>query len=165
VRVSGRLDVNAVAGLGGRVVVYDGLIREAESPEELAGVLAHEIEHVKRRHIIQGLIAKLVTTGAFRYAFAGKGAPAELLLNLSFSRDEEREADEGGLERLRAAKIDAAGFLAFFERQAKQTSAAALLSDHPSNKGRSELARKYLGGPSEPVLSPQEWRDLRGICR
>ncbi len=157
--------VNAFAGLGGRVRVFDGLLQQAQSPEELAGVLAHEIEHVRRRHIIQGLAARLLTLGALKLAFSNGAPAARALLNMSFGRQQEHEADEGGLKRLRQARIDTAGFASFFERAENSTAMPALLSDHPSSSGRAELARRYAGGASEPILNAQEWRALQSICK
>jgi predicted Zn-dependent protease len=158
--------VNAFATLGGDVYVYDGLLQKAQSPEELAGVLAHEIEHVKRRHIVEAFAARLLTVGALRVALSGRGGAeiGGLLLKLSFSRKQEGEADEGGLARLRDARVDVAGFESFFARD-PGGALPALLSDHPANSGRAELARRYRGGPVEPVLTPAEWAALRGICR
>jgi Zn-dependent protease with chaperone function len=157
--------VNAFATLGGRIYVYEGLLKEAESPEELAGVLAHEIEHVRRRHIIEGAVAKIFTSAGLRYLFGDKGGLGSSLLNLSFSRSQEREADEGGLARLKAAHVDVSGYEDFFARADKRASFPALLSDHPSNSGRAELARSFRGGPVEPVLAPEEWRTLQKYCR
>lgn len=158
--------INAFASLGGRIYVYDGLLQQAESPEELAGVLAHEMEHVRRRHIIQGFAVRLLTAGALRAVFSGQASSlGGLFLNLSFSRQEEREADEGGLARLSRARIDASGFAHFFERMEKKGSLPAILSDHPADAGRAALARRYEGRPSTPVLSAEEWSALRSICR
>ena len=61
------LTVNAFASLGGHKHVYEGLIKQANSAEELAGVLAHEIEHVHHRDILQGLMLRLFTTEALRF--------------------------------------------------------------------------------------------------
>jgi predicted Zn-dependent protease len=158
--------VNAFATLGGDVYVYDGLIQKAQSPEELAGVLAHEIEHVKRRHIVEGFAARLLTVGALRVALSGRGGAeiGALLLKLTFSRKQEREADEGGLARLRDARVDVAGFESFFTRD-QGGALPEILSDHPASSGRAALARSYRGGPVEPLLTAPEWATLRGICR
>lgn len=167
VRVVRGETVNAFASLGGDVYVYDGLIQKAQSPEELAGVLAHEIEHVKRRHIVEGVAARLLTVGALRVALSGGGGAeaGALLLKLSFSRGQERQADEGGLARLRDARVDVAGFESFFARESGSAALPALLSDHPASSDRAELAGRYRGGPVEPLLSAAEWETLRGICR
>lgn len=148
-------EVNAFAGLNGRVSLNDGLLAAAESPEEAAGVLAHELEHVRRRHVIEGLVSRLVAFG---------GGPARILARLSFGRKQEREADEGGLERLRRARVSTEGYERFFTRD-EGSLLPALLSDHPASADRAELVRRYRGGPSEPVLSAAQWRALRAICR
>jgi len=160
--------VNAFAALGGQIYVYDGLLRQTESAEELAGVLAHEIEHVRRRHIIEGVILRLSFTGIFRLILGDAGtsdpAIAAGLFNLQFSRHQEREADEGGLKRLRDAQVDNAGFRRFFERLKNSSSVPAILSDHPTNEDRIQLITRYQTPSPQPVLSADEWKHLRAIC-
>lgn len=165
VRVVPGSEVNAFAALGGRVSIYDGLVREAESPEELAGVLAHEIEHVKRRHIIQGVVSRLLTLGALRHVFGGGSDLARAAIDLSFGRAQERQADQGGLERLRRARVSVNGYERFFLRREGDSALLALLSDHPSNSDRAELIASYKGGPADAVLTAAEWKNLRAICR
>jgi predicted Zn-dependent protease len=158
--------VNAYAGLGGNIFVYDGLLGKADSPEELAGVLAHEIEHVRRRHVIQSFAQRLLSAVGLGYVFsADRSSLAAFFLNLTFSRGQEEEADEGGLRRLRDAKIDPSGFERFFKRDETSSILPALLSDHPASANRAELARRFRGGPSEPVLTAPEWTALQSICR
>jgi beta-barrel assembly-enhancing protease len=159
--------VNAFATLGGRVYVFQGLLEQARTPEELAGVLSHEIEHVRNRHILQGFVVGLATFQALRIAIPPGGGDqvARELLSLQFSRDQEGEADEKGLERLRAAQVDARGFEDFFERAAKLPSAPAIVSSHPSSDVRRELAQRFRDYPTRPVLDAREWRALSGICR
>ncbi len=159
--------VNAFATLGGRVYVFQGLLAQARTPEELAGVIAHEIEHVQNRHILQGFVVGLATFQALRIAVpqgAGDQAARELLA-LQFSRDQEGEADEKGLARLRSAGVDSQGFEDFFERAAKLPSAPAIVSSHPSSDARRELAQRFRGYPTRPVLTPAQWAALTGACR
>jgi predicted Zn-dependent protease len=159
--------VNAFAGLGGRIYVFDGLIKQAQSAEELAGVLAHEIEHVRNRHIIQGVAVNLLTLGAIRIVLPGQSAESQiayLLLTLKFSRQQENEADEMGLRRLQAARVDAAGFEQFFARAEKMASPPAILSNHPSNEFRAQLAARFRGYPAEPLMGEAEWAALKAIC-
>lgn len=158
--------VNAFATLGGRIYVYDGLVQQAQSPEELAGVLAHEIEHVRHRHIIQGAVVSMATWGGLKAVFGGAvdtGA-AHSLLSLTFSREQEAEADEEGLRRLKAAGVDSAGVVRFFERAARAPSAPALLSSHPADTDRAARAARFAGYPVRPVLEPVAWVALRGLC-
>jgi predicted Zn-dependent protease len=160
--------VNAFAALGGRVYVFEGLIDQARSPEELAGVLAHEIEHVRNRHVIQGVAVDLLTLEGLRLALPGDPQDtrlAHLLLNLQFSRGQEAEADEKGLERLRRAQVDAAGFEQFFARAQAAPAPPQFLSSHPSNEARRALAARLRGYPVRPVLEPGQWEVLSAICR
>ncbi len=160
--------VNAFASLGGHIYVFDGLIKQAETAEELAGVLAHEIEHVRQRHIIQGVIVRLVTVEGLKLALSGGGAinpeTASALLNLQFSREQEREADEGGLRRLQDARVDVAGFQHFFERAKNMSSVPAILSDHPDNDDRAQLAQRYRDHPIEPIMDKKDWELVKKIC-
>jgi Zn-dependent protease with chaperone function len=114
-------EANAFAFLAGRIYVYDALIRKADSPDELAAVLAHEIEHVKQRHIIQGLIQRMLGVYVWQIAFptATLGGVTGLLAaadQLKFSRMEEHQADEGALDRLCDAHVNALGFKRFFSK-------------------------------------------------
>jgi len=160
--------VNAFATLGGKIYVYEGLLKQAQTPEELAGVLAHEIEHVKRRHIIQGVFVRLITVEVIHFLLSGGHFDPRLvsfLLNMRFGREQESEADQGGLVRLRDAHISVAGFEHFFERAESMSNVPTVLMDHPATQERMQLVQKYLGGPSEPVLSQEKWLGLQSICR
>ena len=161
--------VNAFAALGGHIHVIDGLIQQARTPEELAGVLAHEIEHVRNRHIVQGLAADLLTLGALNAAvpdhdLAGSRT-AYMLLHLKFSRQQEEEADEKGLARLRDAHIDSSGFAQFFSRAEAANEPIPLLSSHPGSESRAALAARFRGYPVEPILDAGDWQALRAICK
>jgi predicted Zn-dependent protease len=160
--------VNAYAGLGGHIYVYDGLIKQAESADELAGVLAHEIEHVRRRHIMEGILVQLSTVEALELIFSGgaHGGPeiARMFLNLRFNRDQEAEADEGGLKRLKDTHIDSRGYVHFFERLKGLSSTMAILSDHPAHADRAEMARKIKTASPQPILTSAEWAKVQTIC-
>ncbi len=160
--------VNAYATLGGHIYVFDGLVKQAKSADELAGVLAHEIEHVRNRHIIQGVAVNLFTLSALKVALPGDHPTgsyiAYMLLTLKFSRQQEYEADVAGLERLRAARVDAAGFQQFFARAEKMSAAPEIVSNHPANDVRKELAARFTGYPVEPIMDQQEWGVLKTIC-
>jgi beta-barrel assembly-enhancing protease len=169
VDVLGADTVNAYATLGGHIHVFDGLLQKAQSPEELAGVLAHEIEHVRNRHITQDLAVKLLTISVLSAVLpgehGGRAQAAYLLLTLKFSRQQEAEADRLGLERLKAAHVDAAGFRTFFARARQQAAPPEFLSSHPDDENRAELAAQYTGYPVEPVLDAERWQALKTICR
>jgi len=160
--VAERPDVNAFAAPGGVVVVFRGLLNAVGSPEELAGVLAHEVAHGELRHSLQGMVKSLGLRAAVSIAFGDISDTvftdaATRLTELRFSRDAEREADANGLQRLVAARISPEGMVRFYERLAseKRASPPALLSTHPASGERLEWLRREterLSGPWQPLL-------------
>lgn len=165
--------VNALTLPGGKILVTRGLLAEAEGPDELAGVLAHELEHVRQRHImahiIRGSILSLgwaVTVGDFSGLFMIDPSTAFALANQRFSRAAERAADAGALARLDAGRISRAGFAAFFRRIARDTDVLpAWLSTHPASADRlAAIGAGGAKGPLEPALSDAEWQAVKGAC-
>lgn len=121
--------INAFATPGGYIYVYEGLIELTENESELAGVLAHEIAHVKSRHIAKTIdksqkisLASLVAilAGAF-LGGGGEGAAAitsfsmatASALNLKYSRENEEEADRKGMRYLVSCGYDGRAMLDF----------------------------------------------------
>lgn len=155
--------INAFAAPGGVVVVNAGLLRAAATPEELAGVLAHEIAHVELRHslktLVKGLgLRALVAVALGDFSGTAVAEAAQQLTELGFSRDAEREADAEGLRRLAAARIDPQGMIRFFEKLAQEQTLAppaALLSTHPADSERLAELRRQVA-----ALPPGNWRPL-----
>lgn len=140
-------NVNAFALPGGNVVVLTGLLNAAQRPEEIAGVLAHEIAHVTERHGFRKIIDTaglyLVVQTLFGDASGITAVIAnssEFLLRQKYSRDFEREADDVGWQYLVAAKIDPRGMTDFFrtllESEKAGVTLPGLLSTHPTTKER-----------------------------
>ncbi len=164
--------VNAFALPGGHIVLLRGLLREAESADEVAGVLAHEITHTLKRHSTQALIANSALSLLFELTVGnGTGASLGLILTtLSYTRAMEREADEGALLLLRRAGIGSDGFAAFFERLSRQEAVArpAYLSSHPPTEERLAAVRSSAdgrpAGRNGPALPAEDWAALKAIC-
>lgn len=159
--------INAFATLGGKIFVNSGLLKQAESPEELAGVLAHEIGHVHHRHIMRGALAHLFTSQGLHMIFgdhSSTGKWANDIMTMDFSRAQEAEADQDGLQRLHDAHIDNQGFKHFFERMEKEENAPAFLSDHPSNHSRMEMVGKFSNNETIPIMPHEDWQKLKGYC-
>jgi predicted Zn-dependent protease len=174
-RVVNARDVNALAAPGGYIVVFRGLVERARTPDELAGVLAHEIQHVLHRHttraVIQhastGLLLAALTgdmTGPLAYGLES----ARVLGQLQYSRRAEEEADRDGMKLVLAARVAPDGMIGFFDELAKGDHPRRVLrylSTHPSPSDRiatlRELAARPAGSPS-PVLTDQQWQDLEG---
>ena len=170
--------VNALAAPGGSIVVFRGLLDRTESAEELAGVLAHEIQHVMHRHATKAilrqagagvLVAALVGDVSAVVAFGIQSARA--LGDLRYGRQAELEADRDGMRMLHAAAVDPGGMVSFFQRMQRdegaQRSAARYLSTHPAAADRVQaLTALAAARTSTPVklLPGVEWDDVKKIC-
>ena len=115
--------INAFALPGGYVVVFTGLMKKAESGEEVAGVLSHELNHVLQRHGLERIVKSLGLMTVVAIVLGNQqglvGMMKQLgveLFTLKFGREQETEADLTGLQLLQRAKIDPSGMIRFFER-------------------------------------------------
>jgi predicted Zn-dependent protease len=117
--------LNAFAVPGGYIYVHSALIDRVETPDELASVLAHEVAHVKARHLAKQMRkANLLSLGALTAALLSRGDQAATIgsqalqqqLMLNFSRDFEREADQLGLNYLHKAGFNPQAMISFFEK-------------------------------------------------
>lgn len=120
-RVIDNEQVNAMAAPGGQIIVFTGLLRKAERAEQVAGVLAHEISHVTKRHTVRRLFAGAGIFLVMQVALgdvsgvAGMASQGAVMAAMTkSSRDDEREADAEGARMLCAAGIDATGMAEFF---------------------------------------------------
>lgn len=110
---------NAFAVPGGAIYVTRGLLEEVKSDAGLAFVLGHELGHHERRHTLRqmgrSLLGSLVVGLLFGQARSGAVDASSQLLALTYGRSQEIEADEFGLDRVKAALGSTAGTLEFFE--------------------------------------------------
>jgi predicted Zn-dependent protease len=161
--------VNAIALPGGPIIIFRGLLDQAQSSDELAGVLAHEMSHVARRHAMERLMEALGLSFIFGVMLGDIGsgvlvASGEVMANLSFSRRAEAEADDGAIVLLQKNGISTQGLADFFERlSGEEGSLLEIISTHPVSAGR---ARKFadLANDAAPALSAEDWQALRRIC-
>ncbi|HLJ65244.1 MAG TPA: M48 family metallopeptidase [Stellaceae bacterium] len=160
--------VNAMAFPGGRVVLLEGVLKEAQSADEIAGILGHELTHVLKRHSTQALIANAGSLVLIDVVLGGGTGGALLygLSTLSYSRDMEAEADRGALDLLARAHISSEGFADFFERLAAQGSdTPPYLASHPPSETRAALAHAPPSPRDLPALSASQWAALKNICK
>jgi Zn-dependent protease with chaperone function len=165
--------VNAAAAAGGHIVVFNGLIQTAETPDEVAAVLAHEIGHVAYRHPLVGiyrslghrmLLAALVGDASTALGLASDAA--RLALDSAHSRSDEAAADRYAIELLKRAGLDSRGLAAFFRRLREQGAGASVphwMSSHPATEERMRAA-EAAGRPGAAPLDRAQWMALRGIC-
>jgi Zn-dependent protease with chaperone function len=165
--------VNAAALPAGNIMIFDKLFEEVDSPDELAGILAHEIAHVRHRHITAALLREF-GIGVFTTALGGTTAGrVDGLVSLSFTRRAEADADQGAIDMLRRAHISSAPTAAFFRKlkdvegdESRLAPALAYLSSHPLSTARERKfqAAAARGATYRSALTPREWADLRAIC-
>jgi len=163
--------VNAFALPGGYIVVFTGLMKKAESGEEVAGVLAHELNHVLQRHGLERIIKQLGFVAVVSIALGNPpglgGVMKQLgveLMTLKFGRAQETEADLTGLELLYRAKIDPSGMISFFQRLAeKDEDRVEWLSTHPMSNARAERLTTQLAEMPKQTPEPFtfDWTKVR----
>jgi Zn-dependent protease with chaperone function len=169
--------VNALAVPGGTIVVFQGLLDKTGSAEELAGVLAHEMQHILRRHttraILQQVSMKVLLAAAvgdakgLSYGLEG----AQVLGMLRYSRQYEEEADAEGIRMLIASGIDPRGLFSLFETIQKDGKKSlkipAYLSTHPDMEGRIQMLKALAAGAPAPrtrLLPGYEWKNMHDFC-
>jgi Zn-dependent protease with chaperone function len=169
--------VNAFALPGAYVVVFTGLIKEAKSPEEVAGVLAHEINHVLQRHGMERIVKTLGVVAVAAILFGDQrgliGLAQQLgieIVTLKYNRDQETEADLTGLRLLHRAKVDPAGMIAFFERLAqseKEKQRIELLSTHPMSVARAARLKAELNALPKFLPEPFtfDWEKVQALLK
>ncbi|HEX3109677.1 MAG TPA: M48 family metallopeptidase [Thermoanaerobaculia bacterium] len=141
--------VNAFSIPGGHVYVNSGLIGTAGKADELAAVLAHEISHITARHVIkeaekQQQISVLSSIVLGQNAGALQTLVTQVLAGgamARFSRADEKEADDMGLDLMTKARFDPHGMLDFFQRlldlqKGGNSAAARFFADHPGTQDR-----------------------------
>lgn len=163
--------VNAFALPGGYIVVFTGLMKKADSPEEVAGVLAHELNHVLQRHGLERIIKQLGFVAVVSIVLGNPpglgGVMKQLgieLMTLKFGRAQETEADLTGLQLLQQAKINPEGMITFFQRLAeKDEGRVEWFSTHPMSSARAEHLKAQLAEMPKQTAEPFsfEWSKVR----
>ena len=168
-RASPVLGANAFALPSGIVVVLDDLVALGQVDEEVLGVLAHEVGHVRHRHtlrrLLEGSAAALLIaglTGDVASTTSLAAAAPALLLQTKYSRDNEREADAYAIELMRKAGLDGRAFAVMLgrlqkraERAGRRPGVPTFLSSHPATDERRAAVLAAIGTTVESVDSEQ----------
>ena len=180
--------VNALALPGGPIVIFEGLIDKAESPEELAGVLAHEIQHILLRHSTRGILRNLAKSmlvtlflGDVNSVMEGIVQLAGQLETLGLSREMEAEADQKGMELILAANIDPHGMIRIFKKLmqedfsqkklpkgkpvSEENDLSSYFSTHPSSQNRLARLEKQMRSHENRIWTPLfpnlDWNEIK----
>ncbi len=166
---------NAITLPGGRIILFNGLLKDAKSPDEIAGVLGHELGHVANRDVLESLLRQLglsVLLGGLDGNISGY---TNMVLSTAYSRSAESRADDFAIAALKQSKISTRDTAAFFRRlggksPADKSGAASVLayvSSHPVSSLRAErFARAATGSAGDtPALDAEQWAALKSICK
>jgi len=165
---------NAVALPGGKIYLLNGLLQKANDPDEIAGVIAHEMGHVAHRDQVRVMIQNGGTSFLIGLLFGditGSAAAifaARSLIDASYSRQAEGNADAFAIETMHALGRSPApmGELLFRVTGAQGNNSIGILASHPLTEERRELMRREdRAATGAEILSATEWRALKNICR
>ncbi|QDZ09481.1 M48 family metallopeptidase [Devosia ginsengisoli] len=167
---------NAFALPGGQVFFFSALLDQAETPDEFAGVLAHEVGHVAYRHGMEQLISTAGTGALIGFILgdmtgisvaAGLGAT---IIDARFSRDAERQADAFAAQVAERMDFNPAGLADLINRVGADDDfarALALLSTHPLTEDRKaalEVLSQQRPTGLEPPFTTAEWTAIQAMC-
>jgi beta-barrel assembly-enhancing protease len=157
---------NAFALPDGTIVIFSSLFEKLDSPEALAGILAHEIGHIEKKHAKTGMLAHTVLESF--WATFGGNLGSSLLQHLTqslSSQSNEHEADTFAAETLELQSIGPEGIINFFDGLHKESGAwsSFLVTSHPHYPDRMRtFSRRY---ETTPVLRPEQWQKLKQGCQ
>ena len=167
-------EVNAFALPGGHLVVYTGLIRKAENSDQLCGVIAHEIAHIKLKHVIRKLSAEIGVTVLFSLVTSGHDSNIanQVLKHLStssFGRGLEKEADLKAIHYMNQSNINPNSLAHFMKIMVKDeselNSTFEWFSSHPASKNRvaylTASAKKYRRHSFSSPIAKTEWKKIQ----
>ncbi|MEH2537623.1 Zn-dependent protease with chaperone function [Bradyrhizobium sp. AZCC 1577] len=163
---------NAFALPGGKVYLFNGLLAKAENADEIAGVLAHELGHLKHRDSMRAMIHNGGTSFLIGLLFGDITGSSALifgsrtLVTSSHSREAETDADSFAIDVMhrlgRPAKPTGELLLRVTGKEGKGLS---IISTHPLSEDRlARMSRQDPPASGPPLLTSEEWRSLKSIC-
>src|SRR6478752_9185690 len=163
---------NAFALPGGRVFLFNGLLAKADNADEIAGVLAHELGHLKHRDNMRGLIHNGGTSFLIGLLFGdvtGSGAlifASRSLVTNSYTREAEQAADTFSIDVMHKLGRPTKPLGELLVRiTGKEGKGLSIISSHPLSEDRlARMTREDRPASGPPLLTPEEWRSLKSIC-
>lgn len=166
-------EINAFALPDGHLIVFTGLILNSESPEELSGVIGHEIAHIQLNHVMKKLVKEVGLSALISLTTGNGGSEtiketAKFLSSTAFDRSLEKDADIKSVDYLVRTNINPEPFADFLYklsvRENEATKYLSWISTHPESKERTEYILEYSKdkkGTYQSVLSKDTWDKLK----
>lgn len=173
IHVLNKDEINAFALPNGHLIVYSGLIKDTNNPEELASVICHEIAHIERNHVMKKLVKEIGLSVLISMTTKDGGPEvikqtAKMLSSTAFDRSLEKEADLQAVDYLVNAKVNPKPFADFLfklsDNEGDTSKNLTWISTHPDSKERAEYIVEYSKGIStsyKPILSNKMWEELK----
>lgn len=174
-------EVNAFAFPGNRLVVTTGLLVQCAGEAELCGVMAHELAHLRKRHVVKKLMKELSVSALTMVLSNGQNTEAlgelvRVLSSTAYDRTYEREADEEAVKMLLRAGVDPLPLAGFMQRLADEETSLALLewvSTHPNSQERcetikaltAELSPFYAPPMEDTIVGDEDWFAMKQKAR
>jgi Zn-dependent protease with chaperone function len=177
---------NALSLPGGTIYLFRGLLDSSKSPDEILGILGHEISHAEHRHSVRQIIQSMgiyyMSTLSIGIAMDGfdflQGLEntlemSSLLFTLRYSRQFEREADSLGIERLHRANLQVGPLDSILTRLTPpprwRDRILAIFSTHPMQQERSsriaEARKKETFSPDTFfIVERSQWDMIKKCC-
>ena len=177
-------EINAFVAGGANIFIYTGLINKTETPEELIGVMAHELGHITGGHLIRGrqamerasyesILGTVLGIGAAILSGNGEAANAVITGSsslaqrryLAHSRVQESSADQAALKFMDSAQINPKGLISFMEKLESEEFLPAerqseYVRTHPLTRNRiSILENKVEQSGDLSIATPPSWSD------
>jgi beta-barrel assembly-enhancing protease len=186
--------LNAVAVPGNKIIIFNGLLKKVPDQDAVAGVLAHEMGHVRKRHVMQGLLRQMGLSLVLGGIGGKSGDAMNSLLGIGYTRDAEREADSYSIAALKSAHISPKPTADFFDTMEKETnptpkgvdektgkmpvgkndthrdelvnSLGGYLASHPVNDARKNAFSASFDKQAKyhSILSNGEWESIKIMC-
>ena len=170
--------LNAYALPGGYIAITTRFLEQMKSPEQLAGVIAHEMQHVAQRHGTRAVFREMATRALVAAISSEAGGldyvldNAAMVGSMRFSRQHETAADIQGMNMILDAKIDPKGMVEVFEILLAVTGdlpdGLAYISSHPLTKDRIRSLASYtdsLTVAPVPIVSDSTWARFERAIR
>lgn len=155
------------------IVLTTGMLELADDPDQIAGVVAHELGHVEARHVLTNMVRQM-SLGLFVDVVLGGSGAAQAaaainVVSLRFSREDENEADIIGLRIMDLADINPGAMAKLFRRIAadeKQStfSVPELLRSHPDSEARAKAAERIDRRQRKAAMGKEDWQRVRALC-
>jgi predicted Zn-dependent protease len=166
-------EINAFALPNGHLVIYSGLIQNCDNPEELAGVMSHEIAHIQLKHVMKKLVKEIGLSVLISLTLGNAGSEVlsetiRLLSSSAYDRSIEKEADLKAVDYMINAKINPENLANFLyklsENENEINAYLSWISTHPESKERSKYIIEYAKNKSknfENIVSIYSWETLQ----